>query len=235
MTRTPLEANNGQAQVHAAAPWLGGGVIALDIKPDLRSVHRAMMSLGAKQVPFANSVALNALAKGVATTERDEVAKEFETPTPFTVNSMRIEVATKSKPVSFVAVKDIQAEYLEPYVVGGQRALGKKRGMLAPRAVGLNRYGNLTRGKLASLKSKPGVYIGGIRTKAGKVINGVWQRPRPAKAGKAKGGLKLLLQFTDTTEAPKHLAFYERGTAYVRANAAREYGLALQRALATAR
>lgn len=219
------------------------GVISIDIRADLKPLQRAFQTLGAKQVPFANSLALNALAKGVAGTERDDVGKTFDTPTPFTQNAFRIEVATKARPIAVVAAKDIQAQYLEPYVVGGPRSLGTKKGMLAPRAVGLNQYGNLTKGKLASLKGKPGVFIGPIVTRGGKRISGVWQRPVAARTGKRragaaaapKSGLKLLIEFEDTTPTKKRFDFYGEARAYVKANAAREYRVALQRALATAR
>jgi hypothetical protein len=215
--------------------------VRIDIRADLKPLQRAFIALSARQVPFANSLALNALAKGVASVERNEVDKTFKSPTPFTENAYRIEVATKSKPVARVAAKDIQATYLEPYVIGGNRSLGTKRGMLAPRAVSLNQYGNLTKGKLASLKGKPGVFIGKVTTRGGKVINGVWQRPvrgvrrDGTKGTKARTGLKLLIQFEDTTPVPKRLNFFGRATAYLKANAAREYQIAMQRALATAR
>lgn len=215
------------------------------MRANLTPVHRAFIALGSKQVPFAASLALNNLAKGVVAEERKLVDETFDTPTPFTENAFRIEVATKSKPIAVVAAKDIQAEYLAPYVVGGDRYLGTKRGMLAPIAgnINLNAYGNLTRGKLASLKGKPNVFIGAIKTKGGKVINGVWQRPTQGKRGKrgrgrsatTPGHLKLMIVFKDTTPAPKHFAFLERAQAYVRANARREFQSALQRAFATAR
>ena len=218
-------------------------MISIDIRADLKPLHRAFQVLGAKQVPFANSLALNALAKGVAGVEHDKVASTFDTPTPFTQNAFRVEVATKSRQIAVVAAKDIQAQYLEPYVDGGDRFLGKKRGMLAPRGVTLNQYGNLTKNKLGSLKGKPGVFIGSIVTRAGKTINGVWQRPTAARTGKRrpgaaaapKSGLKLLIQFEDTTPTKKRFDFYGAARRYVSANAAREYRVALQRALATAR
>lgn len=216
--------------------------IQLNFKADLRSLHRAMINLGAQQIPFATSLAANSLAKGVVEVEREEIAKTFDTPTPFTQNAYRIEVATKSRPIAVVAAKDIQAEYLEPYVHGGDRYLGTKRGMIAPRGVTLNQYGNLPKSKLQTLRAKPNVYVGPIKTRSGKVINGVWQRGRPKasasrrKASAApKGNLKLLIQFEDTTPAPKRLDFYGRARAYVQRNAAREFAAGLSRALATAR
>ncbi len=219
-------------------------MIVANIKADLRPVHRAMIALGAKQVPFASSLALNALAKGVAAIESAAIGSTFDTPTPFTQKAYRIEVATKGRPIAIVAAKDIQAQYLAPYVNGGPRFLGSKRGMLGPRNVGLNQYGNLTRGKMQALKAKPNVYIGPIQTKAGRVINGVWQRSGPQRAGRGarrKGvaaparSLKLLIQFEDTTPAPKELPFEQLALDYLKRNAGREFDIALKRALATAR
>lgn len=214
-------------------------MLTLGIKADLKPLHRAMIDLGARQVPFAMSLALTALAKGVAADEVELIDEVFKSPTPFTEKAYRIEVATKSRPIAVVAAKDIQAQYLEPYVVGGKRFLGTKKGMLAPRAVPLNRYGNLTRGKMKSLQGKPNVYIGPVKTKGGKVINGVWQRPsaaqRRGKGDKPKGGLKLLIRFEDSTPVPKRLPFEQRARSYVGAHAREVFNDALTRALATAR
>ena len=217
----------------------------INIKADLRPLQKAFINLGAKQVPFATSLALNALAKGVAAEETKAVDQTFKSPTPFTENAFRIEVATKSKPIAIVAAKDIQAQYLAPYVLGGERFLGTKRGMLAPRAIGLNQYGNLPKNKLKQLQGMPGIFIGPIKTKSGRVISGVWQRPTVAKARGAKRGrgaspapvghLKLLIQFEDTTPAPVRLPFFERAQAYLKRNAVREFDIAMRRALATAR
>jgi hypothetical protein len=215
--------------------------VALGIKGNLGPLHRAMIDLRAKQVPFAMSLALNDLAKGVRGVEIDELDATFDSPTPFTENAYRIEVATKARPIAIVAAKDIQAEYLEPYVVGGPRSLGNKRGMLAPRNVALNKYGNLTRGKIASLRGKPNVFIGPVKTRSGKVINGVWQRPgrgarRDGSSGtKGRTGLKLLIQFEDTTEAPKRLPFEQVARQYIDRNARPAFEAALRRAIATAR
>jgi hypothetical protein len=217
-------------------------MIAIDIRADLRPMQRAMMALGAKQVPFATSLALNDLAKGVAEEERDAVSETFETPTPFTRNAFRIEVATKSRPIAIVAAKDIQAQYLAPYVGGGARYLGAKRGMLAPRAVGLNQYGNLTKGKIQSLKARPNVFVGPVKTRSGRIINGVWQRPTPGKgtrrgahAAPVRRPLKLLIQFEDTSQVRKRLPFQERARRYVQRNAGDAFALALRRAMATAK
>lgn len=217
-------------------------MIVVDIRPDLKGLQRAFIALRAKQAPFATALALNRLAKGVVAEEQTLIGQTFDKPTPFTQNAYRIEVATKSKPLAIVAAKDIQAAYLEPYVIGGERYLGSKKAMLAPRQIALNQYGNLPRSKLASLKGKPNVFIGPVKTKSGRVINGVWQRSAPAarrmatrKSNTPRGPLKLLIQFEDTTPAPKHLDFFGRAQRYLKANAAREFTSAMKQALATAR
>jgi hypothetical protein len=210
-------------------------MLVANVKGNLAPVHRAMIALGAKQVPFATSLMLNNLAKGVVVTERDLIDETFESPTPFTENAYFIVVATKSKPIAIVAAKDIQAAYLAPYVIGGQRSLGSKRGMLAPRNVPLNRYGNLTKGKMASLKGKPGVFIGPVHTKAGKIINGVWQRPTSGKSKANAPKLKLLIQFEDTTPVKKRLPFEQRARQYLDRNSRAAFEDAMRRALATAR
>lgn len=93
-------------------------MIAIGIKGSLGPLHRAMINLGAKQVPFAMSLALNTLAKGVAADQVNLIDETFSTPTPFTERAYRIQVATKASQIAVVAAKDIQAQYLEPYVVG---------------------------------------------------------------------------------------------------------------------
>lgn len=216
----------------------------LSIKADLRPVHRAMMALGAQQVPFANALTVNSLARGVAALETESLIETFEKATPFTKRAFRIEGATKAKPVAIVAAKDRtndkggQAAYIAPYVVGGPRFLGAKRAMLVPIEQRTNQYGNLPKNTMARLKAKPNVFVGKVRTKGGKLLSGVWQRPAGASRSKAqagRGALKLLIAFEDTTPVRKRFDFYGKAENYVRRNAAREYTAAMRKALVTAR
>lgn len=219
----------------------GGRLIGLSIRADLKPLHRALIDVQVRQVPFATAVALTNLAKGAQALEADDIAHTFDHPTPFTRNAIAIQPATKSKPIAVVFPKAIAAEYLEPYIDGGNRSLGSKKGMLVPIGARTNQYGNLSKGQLARLKAKPGVFIGAVTTKGGRTIKGVWQRPaapkRPRGAGQPPpaGHLKLLIEFADTTPVRKRLDFYGRIQRYVRANAAREFNAALSKALATAR
>ncbi len=215
-----------------------------DIRGDLKPVHRAMIALGAKQVPFASALALTTLAKGVQGIEHDLIGKTFDDATPFTRNAIAIRPATKSRLVATVFAKDIQAAYLTPYIVGGVRDYGNKKGMILPVDVPVNQFGNLTKGTLQRLKGKPGVFVGTVKTKAG-IINGVWQRPvagkvvgkrtKGARIVKPSGHLRLLLKFEDTSAVTKHFDFYGVAQRYLAKNAASVFDMAMRRALATAR
>jgi hypothetical protein len=209
--------------------------VKIGIKGNLKPLQKAFIALHAKQVPFASALALTSLAKGVEQAEDDLTVETFDSPTPFTQKAFAIVPATKSKPVAIVFPKDIQSEYLEPYVDGGPRSLGSKQAMLVPVDQRTNQYGNLPRNTIARLMAKPNVFKGKIVTKSGRQISGIWQRPTAKGRKGGKGHLKLLVAFDDTTPAPKHFPFYERAQAYIRANAAREFDNAMRRALATAR
>lgn len=211
---------------------------------DFGGLHRMLQDWHVKQVPFATALALTRLARGAAEVEADEVRKTFDNPTPFTQRSFFVTSATKANQIAYVSAKDIQAQYLLPYVIGGMRYLGQKRAMLVPRAIAVNQYGNLPRGKLQQLQGKRGIFVGKVKTKAGQTISGVWQRPVVATKGKgskrsatakAATGLKLLVRFEDTTPTRKHLPFVERARAYVQANAREEIDKALREAARTAR
>ncbi|WP_174296522.1 hypothetical protein [Sphingomonas bacterium] len=222
----------------------------LKITVNLTPLKQALSDLQKEQLPFAEALALTRLAQGVRDAERKEEEKTFDTPTPFTVNSITMKSATKANPVARVYAKDIASHYLEPYVFGGNRSLwsakGEKAGMLTPKAQRVNAFGNLTKNALATLKGNRNVFIGEVKLKSGEAIRGVWMRqarqPRPqgaprrarGTAPKPKGPLKLLIRFADTTPVPRRLPFFETANAYVRANAEREFHKALAEAMRTA-
>lgn len=221
-------------------------MIPINIKPDLKPLQRAFINFHAKQAPFATALALTTLAKEVQAIEREDVIETFANPTPFTRNAFSVTPATKGNPIAVVFPKDIQAEYLAPFVEGGSgmQALGSKRAILLPRSVGLNQYGNIPRNKLASLRGRPDIFVGAVKLKrSGQRVSGVWQRSGPRASGVRKvkgvrqpqGSLKLLIKFSDALPVKEHLDFFDRADRYLRANAARAFNDAMVKALATAR
>lgn len=226
-----------------------------EVKVDLRDFKRGMTDLAKRQIPFATAQALTATARRAAEGWQEEMASVLDRPTPFTVKSVGVRAARKTTLIARVYLRDIAAEYLKPYVDGGQHFLGQKRGLLGPRNVPLNAYGNLPKSKLATLKAKPDVFVGPVTFKSGAVVNGVWQRgirgTRRGKMGRRTGAygtkgkhnqvagaattLKLLIRFTDPQPVKQRLDFRGRTEATVRRHFAAEFDIALKAALASAR
>jgi hypothetical protein len=220
----------------------------LALKIDLRPAQKALGDLTGKQIPFASALALTTLAGGVQDAEVAAETKTFAKATPFTLRAFGKFPATKRNLVATVFIKDKttdaggQNAYLAPYVIGGDRSLGGKKGMLVPVGANVNAYGNLTKGTLARLKGKPNIFIGPVKTKRG-IVNGVWQRPvqakargkRGSKAVQSQGHMKLLIEFEDTTPVREHLDFYGVAIAYVGKHAQPVFEDALRTAMASAR
>lgn len=215
----------------------------IEIKTDVKAWSKAMKQVQARQIPFAVAQALTMTAGRVGLAWQDEMKAQLDRPTPFTVKSVGVRAARKSNLVATVYIKDIAAHYLAPFVDGGPHFLGVKKGLLTPKNVPLNAYGNLSKGKLAALKGKPGVFVGPVRLKSGQVVNGVWQRRLPGKGKKGKAApvdagaraLTLLIRFTDPQPVKQHLAFQARAEAAVRKHFEAEFATAFAHAMATAK
>jgi hypothetical protein len=82
-------------------------------------------------------------------------------------------------------IKDIQARYLTPEILGGKQVLGKGRGILKPVDQPTNRYGNLPRNLISRLRGRPDIFVGRVETKAGSTI-GVWQRVNITRSGRQR-------------------------------------------------
>lgn len=236
--------------------------MTLEFRLDLSGYRKDMDAIVRKQLPFAQAQALTMTAGHVGLAWQDEMKGELDRPTPFTLNAVAVRPARKSNLTATVYVKDIAATYLEPFVDGGPHALGSKKGLLTPKNVALNAYGNLTRNKLATLKGKGNVFVGAVKFKSGEAVNGVWQRGargsrRGRMGGLRPGGygtkgshnlkhnramglsaattLKLLIRFSDPLPVTQRLDFRGRADVTVRDEYAAAFAKALANALATAR
>ncbi|UXZ68671.1 hypothetical protein NUJ30_08330 [Burkholderia contaminans] len=184
-----------------------------------------------EQIPFATAQAINGVAKKVREAERLNMQKVFDGPTPFTMNAVGVKLANKRTLEAVVYVKDKTAEYLEPYEVGGLNKLNSKA-LLKPVEQKVNQYGNLPARTLGRLKASPKVFVGKVKTKGG-VVNGFWQRTKATRGKRA--GLKLLIKFEDAHEAKQRLDYRAVAKRTVDATFKREFELAMQKALQTAR
>lgn len=234
-------------------------MLAINVQANLKPLMAGLDDLAKKQIPFATARALTAVAKNVQAAQTDAISDVFDRPTLFTQRSVGVKAAKKADLTATVFVKDIAAKYLEPFELGGKHHLpASKRGgtLLNPKAIPLNQYGNLPKGKLRRLMGKPDVFVGTVAFKSGQTISGIWQRP-PAgqrradykrgyrteygtkgKIGSVDGvktGLKLLVRFGDALPVQQRLGYRERAAKVVQATLRTEFEKAMGEALRTAR
>ena len=223
-------------------------VMILSVKADISRATRDLDNLARKQIPFAQAQAVNSLAAFVQQAEQKAIKATFPTATPFTVASVRVKRARKSDPTATVYIGQIIEPVLAPYITGGRHFLGSKRGILNPKAVNVNQFGNIAKGRLAALKGSSDVFIGSIKTKNGQTINGVFQRgnftvgkrrpggtPDKRKIKPQRSRLKILIRFGDALTVTERLPWFETATGVVQANAYVAMQAAMTQALATAR
>lgn len=123
-----------------------------------------------RQLPFATSLALNRVAQRVKAGQLQVMKRVFDRPTPFTMNSLMLTPATKTKLVAKVWFRDYATKgtpaqkYLGPEVFGGNRGHKRferalvARGYMKPTqfavpAAGaqLDSFGNVSRGQTVKI------------------------------------------------------------------------------------
>lgn len=201
-----------------------------DITLNIKEVNKAFDDLIAKQLPFAAAKALTKTAKDAQKALDRQVDKKIDRPTPFTRRSFGVSPAKKSKLLSSIFIKDIQAGYLKYLVDGGVRVpKGGKGAFLVPVNIRLNKFGNipgLRRGaKVEKLLARPNTFKGTIRG-----VSGIWQRHGPKKRK-----VKLLLRFEDSATYQERFPFYKITTGVARSRLNRNLKDSIDFAIKTAR
>ncbi len=137
-----------------------------------RDIKAILSALEPRQWTYAIATALNEVAKRVKAREVEAMAETFDRPTPFTLNSLRINYARKDKLEAGVRFKDPtklteREHYLLPEVYGGDRQQKRFEGLLWSRgllpfgkmlvpASGARKdaYGNVVRGVYSQILSQ---------------------------------------------------------------------------------
>ena len=199
-----------------------------------------------KQIPFATAQAMTAVVRKIEDAQKVAMQRNLDNPTPFTVNSVKSRGARKSDLKAKVSVMNTAAAYLEPFEIGGVHKLNGSA-LLNPKDIKLNKYGNLPRNKLSSLKSKENTFIGDISG-----VNGVWQRKKAKKGKKGRKRLqrspngtrrdkkkqpmpKLLIRFGDALPVEPVLGYQDRAMKMTQALLPQEINRAIAEAIRTAR
>ncbi|EJC7744538.1 hypothetical protein M0O04_002924 [Escherichia coli] len=184
----------------------------------LKDLSRQLKQLQ-KQIPFATAQAMTSVVRDIAAAQKVALGQKLESPTPFTVNSVGSAGARKNNLRAKVFVRDVAAEYLEPFEFGGEHKLNSQA-LLNPKNIKLNKYGNMPRNKLSQLKAKPNVFVGEVNG-----VDAVWQRRKPKKAKKKRArrsangtrrpkrkqrAPKLLVRFGDALPVTSTLDYMNR-------------------------
>lgn len=203
-------------------------MIKISVSADVRRLTASLHDAARKQIPFAAASALNDLAFQVQRAEAGGLLSTFKHPRPFTAKSTLVDKARKSSLTARVYIRPEAAKYIAPYEFGGVHVLPGK-GLLDPKNVRLDQYGQLRKGEVKQLLARPDVFGGTVMFKDGQTITGIWQRPRK------KGALKLLIRIGDALDVTQHLDFRARAETLVRQQFQAAFVQALSKALATAK
>lgn len=199
-----------------------------------------------KQIPFATAQAMTSVVRKIEDAQKVAMQRNLDNPTPFTVKSVKSRGARKSDLKAKVFVMNTAAAYLEPFETGGVHKLNGSA-LLNPKDIKLNKYGNLPRNKLSSLKSKENTFIGDIGG-----VNGVWQRKKAKKGKKGRKRLqrspngtrrdrkkqpmpKLLIRFGDALPVEPVLGYQDRAMKMTQSLLPQEINRAIAEAIRTAR
>lgn len=141
----------------------------IDVRDAVTQLTANMAGLK-KQIDFASRVAVTRTAQLAAIDEQKEMRDVFRSPTPYTLNSLFVQPATKTRPSAMVKLKDEAtkatpaAKFLAAQISGGQRKQKKfERALEAAgvmpvgyRAVPgsgakVDAYGNMSRGQIVQI------------------------------------------------------------------------------------
>ncbi len=215
------------------------------------------LGASADQVPFAAAVGLTRTAGKVKQAERDEMARVFDRPRPWTLNSLRTKPATKRDlraEVWFREFPQSANKYLGPQVFSGERLLKRSEEQIARKHTAargkffvpgakakLDRYGNVNRGALVRIISDLQVSSDGTQNrnaenKAGKYFLG---QPGKAPLGvymrKDDGGVEPVFIAVEKPMYKRRFPFFEIGGQTAKRELLVEFERAVKQAMATRR
>jgi hypothetical protein len=115
--------------------------VLLSVKHDFARLAATLDDFGRKQLPFAAALALTRSAYQARSDLREAMERTFDRPKPFTLNSLYVEAAKKTKLEANVHFRDFApkgvpaGKYLRAQILGGQRALKAHERRLAAAGV----------------------------------------------------------------------------------------------------
>jgi len=232
---------------------------------DVRGVGelKKFFASAAGQLDFAVALAQTRLARTVWTAEKDQMRKDIDRPTPWSLGALQYEKAVKGGKAARVWFKDPfgyqsglgSEDYLGVQITGGVRTRERRSekrlrlfGLLPAgytwipaKGVKLDRYGNVPGALLTKILSNLGTIDTARNTGTAattKYVVGTWGAMKaPGIFQSLRNGkdLKPVLWFIKAPTYKPRYKFYERADKEVAANVAREMREAVDYALRTAR
>jgi hypothetical protein len=179
--------------------------MAVDVRQQVELIKRQMTAIGARQVPFAASRALNQVAVEVKDQTIARMRQVFKAPVRYTLSSMYVRRSSKANLVAEVGIKDKQARYLRTQEYGGGRRHTRFEARLYFAGVLMDgeyvvptaskeRFGKITRGTYTQVLSqlqglREGSATDSARSKRARKRSGSIFIPGSAGAGAREGGL----------------------------------------------
>lgn len=179
-------------------------MIEIKIKTNFAAALKSLDAQYRKQIPFATSKAINAIAKTAQREVVSEMKVKFDRPTPFTLNSTFIKFSTKHNLTARIYIKDRElmkskslADSIGHQFSGGKRIrtrleywlqnagyISSNEYVVAASGAKLDQYGNIGRGEiqrvLSQLRAGPDAAsyrTGSARSKSKRAVAGYfWSR-----------------------------------------------------------
>ena len=174
----------------------------ISVKSNVKEVTRGMENLR-KQIPFATSKAINAMAYQAQQALGKEIDDKIDRPTPFTRKSWLYKRSTKSKLEAVVYAKDIQSRYLRLQEDGGTRK-PNRRAIAVPVKQRRNKYGNIPRTAISRMYNAGSrKYFSGVPKGGKQSTPGIYQRL--GKDGRAQ--IRLMIKWQPEAQYKKKTDF----------------------------
>lgn len=191
--------------------------VTLDVAVDVSKLQSCF-----RQFPFASALALTRTAQDAQLEERRELPRRFTIRNNWVSQGIRIRQATKANLESVVFQKD---DFMLLQETGGTHS-PRGANLAVPIAARENKRQIVPAGKRPNaLKGKPGIFRAVIGT-----IDGLWQR-----RGRKRVPLRLLFVFKHSVPVRARFEFIPTAKRVVIERFARQFALAFDRAIKTAR
>lgn len=196
-------------------------MLTVSVRHNIEAVKKSLNDVAKRQLPFAIAKALTATAKDTQGLLTTALPRQLDRPTPFTMRAFAVTPATKQVHRAKVFIRPDQWKYLKYQVEGGVRKPAK-RALILPKAIRLNKYGNMQRSAIKKLLAKANVFSGTVDG-----VPGIYQRK-----GKS---LNLVVGYGDQVAYRKRYPFQEIAQRSAAKSFDKNFRVALDQALSTMR